>query len=369
VKVPFVNLTRQYAQLKEAIDGAITSVLARGAFILGEEVEQLEKAFADYCETGYAVGVDTGTSALELALRAYGIGEGDEVITAANTFVATAAAITFAGARPVLVDIDPETCTIDPDAAARAVTPRTKALMPVHLYGHPADMDALLAVARQHDLRVIEDACQAHGARHRGRRVGSLGDAAAFSFYPAKNLGAAGDGGMLVTRDAAVAEKVRMLRNYGQTEKYHHDFPGYNRRLDTLQAAVLGVKLPHLDAWNEARRRVAAVYNERLAGCAGWLRLPVERPEMTHVYHLYVVHTSRRDALQKHLGSCDVSTGIHYPIPVHLQAAYADLGGREGDFPLSESSAREVLSLPMFPEMTEAEAARVAEAVSAFPDA
>ncbi len=316
------------------------------------------------CNVRYAVGVDSGTSALELALRAYDIGPGDEVITAANTFIATALAITYVGAKPVLADADPLTHTLDVDCVRDAITPRTKAIIPVHLYGHPADMDPLLALAREHGLIVVEDACQAHGARYKGKRVGSLGDAAAFSFYPAKNLGAYGDAGAVVTNDPQVDEKLRMLRNYGSREKYVHDIQGFNRRLDTLQAAVLRAKLKYLDRWNAARRAHAARYAELLAHSS--VTAPQAASYAEPIWHLYVIRAQARDALRKHLTQRGIATGIHYPIPIHAQAAYANLGYPRGAFPVTEQAATEILSLPMYAELTDAQIEQVAEAISAF---
>jgi dTDP-4-amino-4,6-dideoxygalactose transaminase len=286
-----------------------------------------------------------------MALRAYGIGEKDEVITAANTFIATALAISYTGAMPVLVDIDPLTYTLEPKQLEGAITARTKAIIPVHLYGQPADMDPILQIARRHGLVVIEDAAQAHGAKYKGRPIGSLGNAAAFSFYPAKNLGAYGDAGMLVTNDAQIADAVRMLRNYGQTEKYHHKVRGYNCRLDTVQAAILRVKLPYIDRWNAQRVQNAQLYHALLADCVDGLALPVQAEYAESVHHLYVVRVADRERLKNHLNKRQIATGVHYPVPLHLQPAYDDLGYRAGDFPITEQYAKEVLSLPMFPEL------------------
>ena len=348
--VPFVDLAAQHAAIEADVDEAMRRVLRRTDYILGREVDAFEEEFAAYCESRYAVGLDSGTSALELALRAFEIGPGDEVITVANTFVATALAISYTGARPVLVDADPETANIDVSLIERAITPRTKAIVPVHLYGQPADMDAILSVAHRYDLVVIEDACQAHGARYKGARVGSLGDAAAFSFYPAKNLGAYGDGGAVTTNDERAADALRMLRNYGQREKYRHELRGFNRRLDTLQAAVLRVKLRHLDDWNAARQRHAELYTRRLAGSG--VATPVVAEDARSVWHLYVVETDDRAGLKAHLDARGIATGIHYPIPIHLQPAYADLGYSKGDFPVAERQAERILSLPMYAELT-----------------
>jgi dTDP-4-amino-4,6-dideoxygalactose transaminase len=362
--VPFVDLAMNCRSIAPEALEAIRRIVERGTFVLGAEVRGLEADFAAYCGVAHGVGMDSGTSALELALRAFDIGPGDEVVTAANTFIATAFAIQYTGARPVLADVDPRRYTLDPAALERAITPRTKAVIPVHLYGQPADMDPILAIARRHRLLVIEDACQAHGARYRGRRVGSLGDAAAFSFYPSKNLGAFGDGGMVVTNDTRVAERLRGLRDYGQPRKYHHTSLGYNRRLDELHAAVLRVKLPYLDAWNAARAQAADAYDRALAllpvGC------PARAPEATHVFHLYVVRVRDRGRVQAHLESREIRTGIHYPVPIHFQEACVDLGYHRGDFPVTEQAADEGLSLPMYPELTEAQIRLVADALGDF---
>jgi dTDP-4-amino-4,6-dideoxygalactose transaminase len=363
-QVPFVDLAAQYAAISSEIGAAMDRVLRRTDFVLGDEVGLFEEEFAEYCEAGYAVGVDSGTSALELALRAFGIGPGDEVITVANTFIATVLAISCAGATPVLVDVDRATSNLDVAQVARAITSRTRAIIPVHLYGQPADMDPILALARRHGIVVVEDACQAHGARYHGRRVGSLGDAAAFSFYPAKNLGAYGDAGAVVTNDAQVAEAVRMLRNYGQREKYHHLLRGYNRRLDSLQAAVLRAKLGHLDAWNAARRECAARYRGFLARSEAIV--PREPAYAESVHHLYVVQVADRDGLRAHLQERGVSTGIHYPIPIHLQPAYADLGYPKGSFPVTEELSRQILSLPMYAELPPEAIEHVASEITRF---
>ncbi len=364
VRVPFIDLTAQRLPLAQEIDEALARVMRSNSYILGEEVALFEQEFAAYCDVAHAVGVDSGTSALELILRAYDIGPGDEVITAANTFVATTFAISYTGARPVLVDVDPYTYTLDIIQLQEAITPRTRAIMPVHLFGQPADMEPILTLAHQHNLIVIEDACQAHGARYKGRRAGSMGHAAAFSFYPAKNLGAFGDGGMVVTNDATIAEAVSKLRNYGQSEKYHHDLLGYNRRLDTLQAAVLRIKLKHLDEWNAARSAHARLYQQLLGG--NGIRLPVEANYSEAVWHLYVIRTTARDELQAYLKERHIGTGIHYPVPVHLQPAHRDLGYSVGDFPVTEHSAGELLSLPMYAELTPALVAYVADTIKAF---
>ncbi len=363
--VPFVDLRAQYASIREEVHQAMDRVLQRTDFILGQDVEAFEEEFAAYCGAQYGIGVDSGTSALELILRAYDLGPGDEIIAPANTFIATVLAISYVGATPVLVDADPHTLSMDPALVEAAITPRTKAIMPVHLYGHPADMDAIMAIADQHGLVVIEDASQAHGARYKGQRVGSLGHAAAFSLYPAKNLGAYGDAGILVTDDAQVADTLRMLRNYGQRVKYHHDLVGYNRRLDTLHAAVLRVKLRHLDDWSQARRRHAARYSQLLADVPG-VTLPGQAEDVEPVFHLYVIQVAQRDELRAFLAEQAIATGIHYPVPIHLQPAYRHLGYREGDFPVTEASARSMLSLPMYPELPDEAIQRVVQAIRAF---
>src|ERR1700704_1718355 len=343
---PFVDLAAQYPTIAPEITEAVAKVLQETDFILGREVGLFEEEFAAFCEAKYAVGVDSGTSALELALRAYDIGPGDEIITAANSFIASALAISHAGAKPVLVDVDPYTYTMDVASVESAITPRTKAILPVHLYGHPAHMDPIWQLADKRGLVVIEDACQAHGTRYKGRGTGSLGHAAAFSFYPGKNLGAYGDGGIVVTNDRAVAKRLEMLRNYGQKEKYQHMFRGYNRRLDTLQAAVLRVKLKHLDEWNDARRQHAKSYR-RLLEQSG-IVAPHAVPNSESVWHLYVIRIDQRDVLREHLISQGISASIHYPIPIHLQPAYRDLGYKRGEFPVTESCAQQLLSLPMY---------------------
>ncbi|HEY7062424.1 MAG TPA: DegT/DnrJ/EryC1/StrS family aminotransferase [Chloroflexota bacterium] len=346
-RVLFNDLRPQYAAIQAEVDAAIRGVLERGWYVLGPEVEAFEAEFAAYCGAAHAVGVGSGTEALHLALWACGLGPGDEVITVAHTAVPTINAISLTGARPVFVDVDPATRNMDPAAAAVAITPRTRALLPVHLYGHPADMAPLQALAKEHGLRLIDDAAQAHGTEYRGVRTGKLGDLAAFSFYPTKNLGAYGDGGMVVTDNAALAERLRLLRNYGQTDRYHHQIEGMNSRLDELQAAILRVKLRHLDAWTAARRERAARYAARLRHVAP----PTEAPWAHHVYHLYAVCVPRRAEVQAALAEAGIGTLVHYPIPAHLQPAYAHLGVVRGSLPVSERLADEVLSLPLYPEL------------------
>jgi dTDP-4-amino-4,6-dideoxygalactose transaminase len=360
--IPFLDLAGQHAPLRPAIDAAVKGVLDSGQYILGPEVEAFEREFAACCGGGHGIAVNSGTSALHLALLGAGIGPGDEVITTPFTFVATASAICNAGARPVFVDIDPASFTIDPAQIAAAITPRTRAIIPVHLYGQPADMDPIVDIARRHGLTVIEDACQAHAAEYKGRPVGSLGDFACFSFYPGKNLGAFGEGGLVIARDGAAARIVRMLRDWGQERKYEHVMPGFNFRMDGLQGAILRVKLPHLDAWTESRREAARRYQDLLAGTG--VKTPTEQAYARHVYHVYAIRTSDRAALQKHLDEAGVQTGIHYPTPVHLQPAYKDLGYRQGEFPHAEAAAREVLSLPMFPGLSAEQQAHVASSLA-----
>ena len=363
-EIPLVDLKAQYAGIRRDVDAAISKVISNADFILGSEVDAFESEYADYCQVKYAVGVDTGLSALELGMRALGIGPGDEVITPAHSFIASSSAISFTGATPVWVDVDPNTYNIDVARIEAVITKRTKAIMPVHLYGQPADMNPIVDLARRHHLYVVEDACQAHGARYRGRRVGSIGDFAAFSFYPGKNLGAYGDAGILVTNNSEIADRVRMMRNYGQRKKYDHIYLAWNRRLDTLQAAVLRVKLPHLDSWNEARRKIASLYNQLLT--AARLDLPKVAPDSEHVFHLYVVQADQRDDLLRHLAENGIHGGIHYPIPIHLQEAYADRGLSLRSFPVAEAIAARVLSLPMYPELSQDQLRRVAEVANKF---
>jgi len=348
VKVRFVDLSAQHQPLELEIKDVFSRVLANGSFVLGPEVEKFEKMFASYCQVEHCVTVSNGTAALQLVLQGLGVGPGDEVITVAHTFIATAEAINAAGARPVFVDIDPLSYTMDPTRLETVITTKTKAIIPVHLYGQPADMDAINAIAAKHRIPVIEDSCQAHGAKYKGRRTGSLAKAACFSFYPSKNLGACGEGGAVTTNDAELAKKIRMLRDHGSTKKYEHDFPAYNLRLEGIQGGVLAVKLPHLDGWNSNRRVLAARYRELLAGSK--VVTPKEMPYSHHVYHLYVVLVEDRDALKKALSEQGIENGLHYPIPLHLQKAYAYLGYKKGDFPVSEHVAASHVSLPMYAE-------------------
>jgi dTDP-4-amino-4,6-dideoxygalactose transaminase len=363
--IPLLDLHAQYLSIKREVNEAIGRVIERSDFILGSEVELFESEFAAYCGVKCCVGVDSGLSALELVLRAWGIGTGDEVITAANTFIATALAISNTGATPVLVDVDPRTFSIDPEAMRSAVTSRTRAIVPVHLYGSPAEMDTINEIAAQYDVAVLEDACQAHGARYKGRRAGSLGHAAAFSFYPGKNLGAYGDGGAIVTNDEALARQLRTMRNYGQREKYVHGIRGFNRRLDTLQAAVVRVKLRHLDEWNKLRAQHAVNYRDLLFGTS--VLLPQVPEHMQSAWHLYVIRSPFRNDIRTRLSDHGIASGMHYPVPIHLQGAYADAGYRRGDFPITERMAEEVLSLPMYAELAYTSMERIAAALISTP--
>ncbi|EJC71797.1 putative PLP-dependent enzyme possibly involved in cell wall biogenesis [Rhizobium leguminosarum bv. trifolii WSM2012] len=360
--IPFLDLKAQYQSIKSEIDAAVLGVLASGQYILGEEVARLEQEFADYCNVKHAIAVNTGTSALHLSLLAAGVGPGDEVITVPFTFVATVSAICYAGARPVFVDVEPVTLTMDPAQLEAKITPRTKAIVPVHLYGQMADMDAIKTIADHHRIPVIEDACQAHGAQYKGARAGSMGISGCFSFYPGKNLGACGEGGIVVTNSDDQAKTMRMLRDWGQEQRYHHLLKGFNYRMDAIQGAILRIKLRHLEAWTEARRAHGRRYSLLLGGSAN-LRTPVEITDRRHVYHVYAIRSRDRDELQRVLSAEGIQSGLHYPIPVHLQKAHADLGYRAGDFPVSEAAAREVLSLPIYPEMPTRHVDQVAAAL------
>lgn len=364
-KIPLVDLAAQNHPLMAEFLRATEDVVTRGDFILGGAVAKFEEAFADFVGARFAVGVSSGLSGLQMCLQALEIGLGDEVIVPANTFIATALAVTATGATLRLIDCDPATLEMDVRQLPSVVSPCTRAIIPVHLYGQAAEMDTIQSFAAQHGLHVLEDAAQAHGAEYRGKRCGSLGVAAAFSFYPAKNLGCLGDGGAVTTNDEWVAARVRSLRNYGQREKYEHIEKGGNARLDTLQAAVLGIKLPLLESWNAARQRHAARYRSELAG-VGDLQFQEPMPGSTHVYHLFVVLTKHREALRAHLQSRGIDTSIHYPAPVHLQSAYSDLGYKAGDFPAAESASQRLLSLPMFAELAEAQIDRVVAAVREY---
>lgn len=364
MKIPLVDLKAQYRALKPEIDPAIQRILDNTSFILGPEVKQFEDHFAEFCGVTHAIGVDSGTAALHLALLLCDVGPGDEVITTTHTFIATAETISLTGARPVLVDVDPKTYNLDPEAVAAAITPRTRVLLPVHLYGQTAEMDPLLDLARQYHLRVVEDAAQAHGAEYRGRRAGSMGDLSCFSFYPGKNLGCYGDGGMLVTNSAELADKARMLRDHGRKGKYEHQIVGYGYRLDALQAAVLDVKLRHLPEWNQKRRDAAAYYDAQLAGLG--VVTPRVPPHMVPIYHIYALLVKERDAMLRFLRDREIEAGIHYPIPLHLQPVYQNLGYRRGDFPVAEQVTDQELSLPIYPEITREQQDYIVAAVRAF---
>jgi dTDP-4-amino-4,6-dideoxygalactose transaminase len=361
LSVPFVDFKRHVAALRGEIDAAVARVLDSGWFILGPEGEVFERELAARLGAKDAVAVANGTEAIQLALEALGIGPGDEVITSPMSAAFTALAVVRAGAKPVFADLDEATLNVAPDAVERALTPRTKALLPVHLYGHPVDLDPLLAIARRRGIPLIEDACQAHGAQYKGRVIGALSGIGALSFYPTKNLGAFGDGGAVLVDDPAVAKKLRQLRNGGQTDRYHHAISGINSRLDEIQAAILRLKLSHMEAWTERRRALARQYMDALRGTS--LGLPEEQPYARAVYHLFVVRHGKRDALLEALKARGIGTLIHYPIPLHLQPAFASLGGKPGDFPITEKAAGEILSLPLYPELTDAEADAVCSAV------
>jgi dTDP-4-amino-4,6-dideoxygalactose transaminase len=364
--VPYFDLKAQYDSIRQEILTALDQVCRSAAFILGAEVAEFEREFAAYCEVKHCVALNTGTSALHVALLAAGVGPGDEVITTSNTFIATAEAISYTGARPVFVDIDPATANLDPARIEGAITSRTKAIVPVHLYGRPADLDALMEIGRRRGLPVVEDACQAHGARWCGKRVGGFGLAATWSFYPSKNLGAYGEGGALTTNDDGVAELARALRDHGQTRRYYHDRIGWNYRMDGFQGAVLRVKLRHLDEWTKRRLEITRLYRERLAGTR--VRLLEDDPRGESVYHLFVVCVESRDAVRAALEGRGVHTAIHYPVPIHLQDAYGWLGHRAGSFPHTERACDRVISMPLYPEMTLEQAEYAAETLAAVAD-
>ena len=359
--IPFLDLKAQYASIREEIDSAVLKVLASGSYVLGEEVAAFEREFASFSSAPIGIALNSGTSALHLALLAAGVGPDDEVITTPFTFVATVAAIGYSGARPVLVDIDPQTYTIDPALIERAITPRTKAIIPVHLYGQCADMDPILEIASRHGIAVIEDAAQAHGAEYKGRRAGSMGAIVCFSFYPGKNLGAYGEGGLCTTGDEELARTMRMLRDWGAEKKYAHVLKGYNYRMEALQGAILRVKLRRLEAWTNARIAHAARYDAALDPAVS---PPKTMPDARHVFHVYAIRCRDRAAMQSALAAKDIQSGIHYPIPVHLLPAWSDLGHKRGDFPHSEAAADAVLSLPMFPELRDEQIDEVVAAVN-----
>ena len=362
--VPYLDLRAQMKPLRAELDAAIARTLDNCSFCLGPDVAQFEKDFATFCGAQHALGFNSGTSALHVAMLLLGVGPGDEVITTPYTFIATSWAISYCGAKPVYVDIDDATFNLDPKLIEKAITPRTKAVMPVHLYGQPFDVDAVAAICKKHNLPFVEDAAQAHGAKYKGKTIGALGDIACFSFYPAKNLGACGEGGALVTNNAAYAARAKSLREHGSTVRYHHDEVGYNYRLEGIQGAVLGVKLKHLAHWTRERQRVAARYAELLADTP--LQLSTVTAGNESAWHLYTVRSPRRDELKKHLDANGIGNAVHYPMPLHLQKVYASLGYQPGDFPVAEKASREVLSLPMFPELTDAQIQRVAAVVKEF---
>lgn len=359
--IPLVDLKRQYLSIKKEIDEAIQEVIDNSAFIMGENVQEFENEFAKFCGVKYGAGTSSGTTALHLVLVACGIKQGDEVITVPYTFIATTEAISHTGAKVVFVDIEDRSYNMDSEKIEQAITEKTKAIIPVHLFGQPADMDKIMKIAKKHNLIVIEDACQAHGAEYKRKKVGSLGDIACFSFYPGKNLGAYGDAGMAVSDNQALVEKMRLLRNHGYQKKYYHKIEGYNYRLDAIQAAILRVKLRHLEEWTEKRRRNAKLYNELLKGSG--VKTPLEMEYAKHVYHLYVIEIEKREELYLRLKKNEISTAIHYPLPLHLQQAYSYLGYKKGDFPVSEACTERLLSLPMFPELTEDEIKKIAEII------
>lgn len=361
MSVPFLDLQAQYQSIKPEVSAAMQEVLDSSTYVLGPSVERFEQHFAEYCGAADCIALNSGTAALALLMQAHGIGSDDEVITVANTFFATAEAISEIGAIPVLVDCEEPTALIDVTKIEAAITARTKAIIPVHLYGQPAAMDQISTIARAHNLLVFEDACQAHGALYKGKRAGSLGNGAAFSFYPGKNLGAYGEAGAVTTNDAAIAKKIRILRDHGSPKKYHHDVVGWNERMDGLQGAVLDVKLPRLDAWNDARRAHSARYRELLPKT---VRTIADSPGSTSAMHLFVIRSPDRNTLQEHLHSHGIQTGIHYPVPIHLQPAYKNRGWKQGDFPVAEMLAKEILSLPMFPELTNEQITEVCAAVA-----
>ena len=362
MKVPFMDLSRIHGPIMPEIKNAIDTTIENNSYILGEGVEKFEEKFAEYCGVKYAAGVASGTDALELIFRAYGIGEGDEVITVANSFIASASAIDFAGAKPILVDCL-EDYLIDSDKIGEVLTNKTKAILPVHLYGQPADIESIKSIAEKYNLKLIEDSCQAHGAEYNGEKTGSLGHAAAFSFYPGKNLGAFGDAGIVISNDEELINEIKMLRNYGQAEKYNHITKGFNKRLDGLQAAILNVKLDSLDEWNRQRQEIADDYSQRLDGI---VETPIERQTNSHVYHLYVIRTDKREKLQTFLKEKNIDTGLHYPIPIHFQPVFKNLGYKAGDFPKTEKYSKEILSLPIFPGMKPEEVKYVCDSIKEF---
>jgi dTDP-4-amino-4,6-dideoxygalactose transaminase len=358
MKIPFMDLKSLHEGIKEELREVFDRVLDQSTFVLGPEVQTFEQEFAAYCGTKYCVALNTGTAAIHLTLAALGVGPGDEVITVAHTFIATAEAITAVGATPIFIDIDPISFTMDPALLEAAITSRTRAIIPVDLYGQVADMDPILAIAAHHGVPVIEDACQAHGAKYKGRMAGSFGVAGCFSFYPGKNLGACGEGGAVTTDDAELAQRIRMWRDHGSTKRYEHVFPGLNMRMEGIQGGILSVKLKYLDVWNDQRRQAAAAFDRALATAD--VETPTQLSNRHHVYHLYVVQSDNRDALRQHLAEADIETGLHYPTPLHLQQAYRSLGYKQGDFPVTERVKDRILSLPMYPHIQTEAIERVA---------
>jgi dTDP-4-amino-4,6-dideoxygalactose transaminase len=364
--VPFLDLKAQYVGIREEVNAAIAKVFDSAQFVLGDAVTQFEQSFAAYCGVEHAIALNTGTSALHVALLAAGIGPGDEVITVSMTFVATTAAVLYCGATPVFVEVDEATWNMDPVAVEAAITPKTRAILPVHLHGRMAAMDEIMQLAERHKLVVIEDAAQAHGAQHNTRSAGSMGAIGCFSFYPGKNLGAYGEGGAAVTNSSELAHKIRLLRDWGQENKYQHTFHGFNYRMDGIQGAVLGVKMHHIEEWTESRRAHAARYTEQLTGLD--IRLPSPEGNNRHVWHVYAILTKQRDKVAAKLNERGIATGIHYPIPVHMQKAYSSLGYKHGDLPITERLGRELLSLPIYPEMTIAQIDEVVQALRSSLD-
>jgi len=362
--VPYFDLPAQLRGIRQEIDAAVARTIDKGSFCLGPDVAQFEKDFARYCGAEHCVGLNSGTSALHIAMLLLGIRPGDEVVTTPMTFVATSWAISYVGARPVYVDIDDATFNLDPKLVERAITSRTKAILPVHLYGQPFDIDPILEICRKHKLALVEDAAQAHGAKYKGKTIGTFGQVSSFSFYPGKNLGACGEGGALVTNNAAYAARARSLREHGSSVRYYHDEVGFNYRMEGLQGATLAVKLKHLPAWTKKRRTIAHTYHDLLADTP--LQLPREAAYAESVYHLYVVRHARRDELKKHLEANGVGCALHYPVPLHLQKCYANLGHKAGDFQVTEKAARECLSLPIYPELTDKQIQRVADVIKDF---
>jgi dTDP-4-amino-4,6-dideoxygalactose transaminase len=365
MNIPFLDLKTQFREIEHEVLPMVKEAMENAAFIGGPQVTGFETEFAAFCDSKYGVGVNSGTDALRFALMAAGVGPGDEVITVPHTFIATTEAISQVGAKPVFVDILPDIYNMNASKIQRAIGPKTKAVVPVHIYGQTADMDLILEIAKKKNLVVIEDACQAHGALYKGKKAGSMGLVGCFSFYPGKNLGAYGEGGAVVTQSEDIANKIRMIRDHGQGKKYFHDMEGYNGRLDAIQAGVLRIKLRRLPAWNEARRRNAQYYNELLSPVKG-VTVPKEADGCRHVYHLYVILVDDRDGLQKYLNEKGIGTGLHYPVPLHLQKAYAYKGYKEDDFPMTESVAKRLLSLPMFPELTRAQIEYIADCIKQF---